>query len=186
MPFRRDIAGSLGVVLATITLTMSLWPGAVKAQTDSWTSPYPLILTPERAAALVQSADRKLGYVPGEVLVKFKPGVTPNGQERALSVLRSRPSVRDLKWIGDVALLRDKNESDATILAFALSRQPEIAYAEPNYLYQTTATPNDPGFAELQWNFRNRLHAGAAIDLPGDTVGYADVRLVSIWVQGRF
>ena len=34
---------------------------------------------------------RRLDYVPGEVLVKFQPGVSLGGQQRALMALRSRP-----------------------------------------------------------------------------------------------
>ena len=58
-----------------------------------------------------------------------------------------------------MALLRDGREFNARILADQLSEQPEVEYAEPNYLYHTTATPNDPSFSARQWNFR-------ALDLP--------------------
>jgi serine protease len=119
-----------------------------------------MLLTPERALAFVQAADRQLGYLPGEVIVKFNPGVTATGQQRALMALRSRPPVGDLRWISaDTAVHHDQVEWDATILAAQLSMQPEVAYAEPNYLYRATRTPDDPGFSVRQWNF-------AAIDLP--------------------
>jgi serine protease len=130
----------------------------VRAQTDLWTLPYPLILTPERAFAYVQAADRKLDYLPGEVLVKFKPGITASGQQRALRALRSQPAISEFTWIGQVALLRNQREQDATILAAQLAEQPEVEYAEPNYIAHTHALPNNPGFAR-QWNF-------SAIDLP--------------------
>jgi len=135
------------------------WAAHARAQTGPWTPPYPMILSPSRALAFVQAADRKLDYVPGEVLVKFNAGVTAIGQQRALMALRSRPPVSDLRWIGDVALLNDRTESDATILAAQLSTQPEVAYAEPNYLLHANSTPNDPGFSREQWNF-------VAIDMP--------------------
>ena len=118
-----------------------------------------MILTPERALAFVQAADQKLDYLPGEVLLKFKDAVTPVGQQRALMALRSRPDVSDLHWLGDVALFTDQRERDATVLAAQLSAQPEITYAEPNYLLHKMSTPNDPSFASRQWNF-------SAIDLP--------------------
>jgi serine protease len=109
-------------------------------------------MTPERALSFVLATDRKLNYMPGEVLVKFRPGVSVAGQQRALSALRSRPAPSALRWLGDVAVLTDRNELDATILAAQLNAQPEVALAEPNYLYHTTTTPNDPGFAQRQWN----------------------------------
>src|SRR5712692_2347664 len=97
------------LVLAGLVAGMSvaLTGRRVRAQSEQWPSPYPLILTPERALALVQAADRKLDYVPGEVIVKFKAGVTAAGQQRALMALRSRPAVSDLRWItADTALHR--------------------------------------------------------------------------------
>ena len=41
----------------------------------------------------------------------------------------------------------------ARLLAERLSLQPEVEYAEPNYLYQRQKTPNDPSFSTRQWNF---------------------------------
>jgi serine protease len=162
MSLSRGIAGRVlaGVFAAIAIAAWLLSQASVHGQTPSWTSPYPLILTPERALAFVQAADRKLSYLPGEVIVKFRAGVTATGQQRALMALRSRPPVSNLRWISaDTAVHRDQVEWDATILAAQLSMQPEVAYAEPNYLYHTTRTPNDPGFLTRQWNF-------TAIDLP--------------------
>ena len=90
------------------------------AQQPAWTSPYPLLTTPERAMALIQAATDRLDYIPGEVLVKFKDGVSVIQQERALSALRSRPSASALKWIGDVAVLHDATEDDARLPRDAL------------------------------------------------------------------
>lgn len=129
--------------------------GRPQAQSAAaWQSPYPLRLTAARAAAMLDAANRQLGYVPGEVVVKFKNGVGPIAQDRALSTLRARPSSGDLTWMGDVAVWADPREQDATILAAQLAAQPEVEYAEPNYLYHTTLTPNDPGYAVRQWNLQ--------------------------------
>jgi serine protease len=120
--------------------------------------PFEPLLSPERVAALVEALDRRLEYIPGEVLVKFQSGVTPGGQQRALMALRSRPSVGALTWTGDVALLRDDSQPDARILAAQLREQPEVAFAEPNYLGFSGTTPNDPGYG-AQWNL-------SALDMP--------------------
>ena len=131
----------------------------------------PLLLTPERTAALVLARDRKLNYVPGEVIVKFKRGTNPTGQQRALQSLRNRRSTGDLRWIGEEAVLRDYAQTDSHALAAELAKQPEVEFAEPNYLMRvprrvratprslstesvTGLTPNDPFFSELQWNMR--------------------------------
>lgn len=160
MQRKRSLVGSRLLGLATIVaVAAALSSRPTTAQSASWTPPYPMILTPERALALIRAADQKLDYVPGEVLIKFKGSVTSTGQQRALMALRSRPVVTDLQWIGGVALLRDQRELDATILAAELGTQPEVEYAEPNYLLHKMSTPNDPSFASRQWNF-------TAIDLP--------------------
>jgi hypothetical protein len=155
------IVGSRVFVMLAIVAVTSMWSSrSTKAQSDSWTPSYPMILTPERAMAFVQAADQKLDYIPGEVLVKFKPGVTTAGQQRALTALRSRPSPDQLQWISDTtALLRDSREWNATILAAQLAGEPEVEYAEPNALDHITSVPTDPGYAARQWNF-------GALDLP--------------------
>jgi serine protease len=131
----------------------------------------PLQLTQERAAAFVLARDRRLNYVPGEVIVKFRTGTTIAGQQRALQSLRSRRSTGDLRWIGDAAVLRDYAQPDSHGLAAELARQPEVEFAEPNYLMRvprgrpiaarpldtgqaTGLTPNDPAFQNLQWHLR--------------------------------
>jgi serine protease len=137
--------------------------------------PSALRLTAGRVAAFAEAAARRLNYLPGEVLVKFRAGATPVDQQRALMALRSRPSVGSLRWVGDVAVLHDASQPNSHILAEQLSEQPEVEYAEPNYLARVTPhswasaspvsvgvgparTPNDPGYGR-QWNF-------PIIDLP--------------------
>jgi serine protease len=159
MRLPRLIAASTLLTALAVVWTFTAARG-VKAQSPPpWTPPYPLILDADRAFAMVRAAERHLTYLPGEVLVKFKPGVDAAGQQRALMAVRDRPSVDELQWIGDVALLRDKREMDATILAAQLSAEPEVEYAEPNFLYHTSKIPNDPGFSSLQWNLQ-------ALDMP--------------------
>lgn len=150
----RHWAISVIAIGACMTLSSG---GAVKAQGD--VPPYPAIMTLERAQAFVRAAERKLEYLPGEVIVKFKAGVTVAGQQRALDAIRSRPLVGELRRVGEILLLRDRSEPDATILAAQLSAQPEVEYAQPNYLGHVGRTPSDPGFSTRQWNF-------SAIDLP--------------------
>jgi serine protease len=127
-----------------------------------------------RAQAFAVAAANRLDYLPGEVLVRFKAGA-PAERQRALSSLRSRPSLNDLTWSGDIAVLRDPLEPDSRKLAQALSEQPEVAWAEPNYIQKLpvmreikslplaagaprpSVTPNDPDFTPLQWNFSRNV-----------------------------
>jgi len=106
-----------------------------------------------------EAATQHLDYLPNQVLVKFKNGVTPAGQQRALMALRSRPAVEDLKWAGPVAIVSDLSQSNANILAEQLREQAEVEYAQPNYLRHLDGAPNDPSYATRQWNM-------TALDMP--------------------
>jgi serine protease len=123
-------------------------------------APTPMDVMPAaRAEAFVDAAARGLDYLPGEVVVKFRDGVTPDRQQRALDAVRSRPSIDALEWAGEVAILRDPSQPNAHVLAEQLGSQPEVLYAEPNYLRHQNSTPNDSGYGPRQWNLQ-------ALDMP--------------------
>lgn len=118
----------------------------------------------DRLRAMAEAARTGLDYVPGEVLVRFRRGVSLAGRARALRGIRSRPSPAALQWMGDTARLRDPSEPDPTILARQLQLQPEVEWAEPVYLRRRSAIPTDPSYATLQWNF-NAIGMPAAWDI---------------------
>jgi glutathione S-transferase len=94
----------LRVVLLAALAAAAAWPlvstdGRALAQETA--SPLPTAavssrLTRERLAALMEASNQQLNYVPGEVVVKFRDGVTVEGQQRALSGVRSQPSLADI------------------------------------------------------------------------------------------
>src|ERR1041384_8515016 len=90
------IAGVCAVVGSFVLVLSSR--ASIRAQADNWTPEYPMRLTPDRALAIVLASDRKLDYVPGEVLVRFRDGGGPAGQQRAMMALRSRPTSSNLRW----------------------------------------------------------------------------------------
>jgi serine protease len=149
----RWISMALGIVGAVCVAASGR---SARAQSDR--QPH-FLTTSAGVSALLDAASRRLDYVPNQVVVKFRTGVNRAGQQRALMALRSRPAVDDLTWAGPVALVTDLGQPDATILAAQLGEQPEVEYAEPNYLYRSTSTPNDPSFSSRQWNLQ-------ALDLP--------------------
>src|SRR5262245_57061909 len=153
--------------LTLVAIVFLLLTVSFAGQDITWTSPYPLLLTPDRALRFARAADQDLDYLPGEVLVKFRTGVLSTGRQRALDALRSRPEASSLRWAGEVAVLSDAVEWNSEILAEQLRGQPEIEYAEPNYLHRFNATPNDPAFRSRQWNF-SALNMPAVWDInPG-------------------
>jgi hypothetical protein len=110
------------------------------------------LLNREQVAGLVRAFNEGLAYVPGEVLVKFRPGFEPAQQARALSVVRGGLQSTETRWIGNILHVRAQTEDNAEALADVLSRQPEVEWAQPNYLSRLKAVPNDPSYSR-QWNF---------------------------------
>src|SRR5262245_57350662 len=123
------------------TILVASWMLTARAQFSPQSDPFPLQLTTDSGQASVAAAVGGLNYVPGEDLVKFKAGVGPDQQQRALMAVRSRPFVDSLRWVGDVAVLTDRSQPNARILADQLSSQPEVLYAEPNYIRHVSPRP---------------------------------------------
>src|SRR4029453_1877546 len=92
----------MAIVMAVVALVVSFDVGS--AQQPG--TPYPLLLTAESAQLLINAWNNRLPYIPGDVLVKFKPGVGSRDQQSVLSLMRARPNERQETWIGDVLLVR--------------------------------------------------------------------------------
>jgi len=122
------------------------------------------VISGELAKAFAEAAARHLDYLPGRVLVKFKPGMGVSGQARALGVLGSDRPLSNMEFVGDLAVVKDSTGADPHDLAARLRQQPEVEYAEPDYLMRKTGTPNDPDYGARQWNF-SMLNMPAAWDV---------------------
>jgi len=112
-----------------------------------------LMTSRAQAERAIAAWNQDLPAMPGEVLVKFRPGTGGDAQSRALSVVRGSADETESTWLGDVLLARTPGEPDAVVTAAALARQPEVEWAQPNYLRSLHAAPNDPGYGR-QWNFQ--------------------------------
>jgi serine protease len=78
--------------------------------------------------------------------------MAPTDQTRALSALRRGTTAgATTKWIGDALLVSTPNDSDSEAVAATLAQQPEVEWAQPNYLRKRMARPNDTSYS-LQWN----------------------------------
>jgi serine protease len=129
------------------------------------------------AQAFADAAAERLDYLPGQVIVRFKDGVDVQGEQRALDALRSRPAVDRLQWMGEFAVLRDASQPDARVLSEQLASQPEVAYAQPNYLRRKSLAPNDTGYAPRQWNLQT-IDMPHAWDINAGTRGDVTVAVV--------
>lgn len=97
-------------------------------------------------------------FVPGEVIVKFRPGVSLQAVDSLRVAGVELQRVEDLDTQGMVLLRGVVSKQETLEVVQALSRRADVLYAQPNYIRQAFKTPNDP-FYNLQWHY-------PAINLP--------------------
>lgn len=105
-------------------------------------------------------------HVPDELLVRLKPGLSP---EAARRVLDSVPALfqqpfRTIAGLYHVKLAPGTSQGEALR---TLGGDEDVLYAEPNFLIEAFATPNDPNFSG-QWALRNTGQTGGT---PGADIG---------------
>jgi subtilisin family serine protease len=105
---------------------------------------------PARLAALLSAVENGVPYMPDEVLVRFRPGSEPRQQSKALSVIRGEMRPENARWIGDVLHVKGLRNVDPLRVSEDLQRQPEVLYAQPNYIRPLKSVPNDAGYSR-QW-----------------------------------
>ena len=111
-----------------------------------------------QARAVLNAVASGRGYVPGEVIVKFKAGTDSGAMAAVFDLATPRGTTSRVRWVGDLAVVPTDGDDAVEATAARLQREPEVEYAQPNYLLRLHATPNDPGLSR-QWNF-------TAIDIP--------------------
>jgi serine protease len=139
------LAGISGAVMLLLVWT-TIVVGRQTTPTDAF------LLSLDQVEALRRAWNDGLSYVPGEVLVRFRDGVTTGGRQRAMRELPGRLDNRRTRRIGDALLMKSVDERDAYRLASTLRSQPEVLWAQPNHFRRVKWIPNDPGYAR-QWNF---------------------------------
>lgn len=109
-------------------------------------------------------------YVPGEVLVKFKPGTSILAMNNLHGALGAG-KIRDIRHLGihRMKLPEDVKVEEAVRI---YRNDPNVEFAEPNYIVKTCAIPNDPGYS-LQWGLNNTGQTGGT---PG-----ADIHVQNAW-----
>ena len=83
-----------------------------------------------------QGESTKPPFAPGEVLVKFKPGVT----REAIDGIREAYGLSLIKRLDSIGVYRFKIPSGSTVrdMVDALNKNPRVEYAEPNYTMSIT------------------------------------------------
>ncbi|MDN4592862.1 S8 family peptidase [Polycladomyces subterraneus] len=129
---------------------------------------------PANGGAKAASPDTKAAFAPDEVIVKFKNGITTSTKQ----AVHSHESGRVLfhsKEIGfDVVKIPSGKSVSQVVREYR--NNPNVEYAEPNYIYHADWTPNDPYFSTQQWG-PQKVQAPAAWDI---TRGSSSVRIAIV------
>src|SRR5688572_9312262 len=114
-------------------------------------------------------------FVADEVIVKFRQGIDEFNKDLArFRVSGTRKKIfRYVPGLEVVKLRRGVSVEEAIKL---YQQDPNVSYAEPNYILRTQLTPNDPRFTSGEmWGLNNTGQSGGTAD--------ADIDAVEAWNQ---
>ncbi len=114
---------------------------------------------------------------PGQVLVKFKPTFSLQSIQTTIAAYETK-AIRKIPRI-DVYQLQVPSHYTVDQMVAALRQNPNVQYAEPNYIAHLCVTPNDEFFAR-QWALSN---PGNVLGIPGSPEGKAgaDIKAAAAW-----
>ena len=120
----------------------------------------------QRSLSLASVRERP--YVPGELLVRFRPGV--DSADRAQALRSAGASVKEILPLPGLRLVHTSPGTNVPAAVEALERRPEVLYAEPNHLYRPSPDPyND--------NTDSALTTVTPVSLAGRSGCAADYRM---------
>jgi serine protease len=130
-----------------------------------------LVETPHVSALPARGGAAFETYQDGNVLVGFRH---VGADER--HAIEARAGASEVGTLGVGAYLLRVRPGHVLRAVTALRAQPGVRYAEPDYLMQLAATPNDPSFGQ-QWGLRN---TGQLVNGIRGTPG-ADINATAAW-----
>lgn len=120
-------------------------------------------------------------YAPGQVLVRFKPDI----RTQLIDATLARYDTKKIKRISHLNLYQVRIPDWASVeeMAYALSQNPDVVYAGPNYRLWMLVTPNDTLF-RYQYALSN---TGQDIPAPGSPTGKskADIKATAGWEETK-
>ena len=108
-------------------------------------------ISPAASGAAV--AGEGIEVVPGELIVRFEPGVGAAKASRTLTEAGAESEQR-LPVAGTRLADTDRGRAATAETIAELERDPDVVYAEPNFVRRLDALPDDPFLDEL-WGFEN-------------------------------
>lgn len=115
--------------------------------------------------------EKRPQFVEGELIVKLKSGEmqVARGLESSMNITFSSSVGAEAVSVFKCEAGKEQEVSDA------LRQRDEVEYAEPNYLYYASDTPNDPDFSKL-WGMHNTGQTGGTADADIDAVEAWDIQ----------
>jgi subtilisin family serine protease len=97
---------------------------------------------------------RRQAFVPGEIIVRYRSESMAKGRTGAMRITAQDGQLRSMrvddfegsKLIPGLRIARLTDGGDTLSAVAALRLQPDVLYAEPNYILHADITPNDPHF----------------------------------------
>jgi subtilisin family serine protease len=137
---RAQVHRALAVVLLAVASACSTDRPATAPALDEGTT------LPE-VSARVQSGPAQ--YVAGEMIVKFRAGASTAGRARGMraarAAMRERILTASMRRRGDTDGVEVHSTTlDVPAAVEAMRNDPDVEYAEPNWIYQHEAVSNDP------------------------------------------
>ncbi len=127
------------VLLTNLVLGMS--PATAWAQKQAAKPSYPTPRHPQK-------------YVPGRLLVRFRPGKSEEVKVSAHLALGTKAKL-SFRQVPDLQLVELPIDLDVFVAAQMYRQNPDVLYAEPDYrVFPSDVTPNDPLFP-LTWGMKN-------------------------------
>ena len=128
-----------------------------------------------------RSRETQQRYASNEVLVKFKPSLSENEVASLIKIYESQEIKKIPKL--NVYQIQIPEQYSVEEMVYAFDRNPDVEYAEPNYIAYITATPNDLLFPE-QYALHN---TGQDIGAPGSPSGTsrADIKAPEGWEETK-
>jgi subtilisin family serine protease len=126
-----------------------------------------LLLTPPTFAAPAQEGNPP--YRKGEVIIKFRDNATTADVNAIMSDLGGT-RLKHFQRIKADQLRVSKFSTAEAVDRY--KNNPKVVYIEPNYVWKTVVTPNDPSFPQ-QWSLENTGQTGG---VPG-----ADINAAAAW-----
>jgi thermitase len=118
-------------------------------------------------------------YVHGEVLVRFRSPVSAAARRAVMENLGDRP-VKMAIGTRDFALVRLRAGATVGQAMASYRAMAEVESVQPNYIYHTLLTPNDPSYGEL-WGLHNAGQTVTGETYASSRVSGSDIGAEQAW-----